>query len=54
VAIEIEVTNELKVGLSPLMMELIKSSSSVGFPIAASWSAQRLAEERNSEQDLDP
>jgi hypothetical protein len=38
---EIEVTNELNMGLSPLMMELIKSSSSVGFPIASSWSAYR-------------
>jgi hypothetical protein len=51
---EIEVTNELNMSLSPLMMELIKSLSLVGFPIAASWFAHRLEEVRNSEQDLDP
>jgi hypothetical protein len=34
--------NELKVGLRPLMMKEIKSSSSSGFPTVASSSAQAL------------
>jgi hypothetical protein len=48
------VTKELKVGLRPLMMKEIKSSSSVGFPIIASWLAQDLAVFMYFAHDLDP
>jgi hypothetical protein len=39
VAIEKDVIKGLKEGLSPPMMKEIKSSSSIGLPMAASWFA---------------
>jgi hypothetical protein len=43
----------LKIGLSPLMMREIKSSSSTNLPTAASWSPQVFAVNRYSVQFLD-
>ena len=44
----------LKVGLSPLTTKDIKSSSSVGLPIVASWFAQDLVYCKYLEQVFDP